>query len=94
MKKVSFPKGFKSNKTQTKSLAIKRVPTDITDKEFQKFLYLNKITYAKAERLKSKKDGRVLPIFQQEINDPVKVEALISRNLVCNVTGIAYKVKC
>ena len=91
--KVSLPKAFQANKTQTKSLAIKGVPTDITDKEFQEFLNLNKINYAKAERLKSKTDGRILPIFQLEINDPTEAEALISQNLVCNVTGIVYKVE-
>ena len=71
---------------------MKGVPTDITANEFKEFLDLNKITYAKAERLKSKKDGRVLPIFQLEISDPAEAEALLSQNLVCNVTGIAYKV--
>ena len=91
--KVSLPKVFQTNKTPNKSLAIKGIPTDITDVEFREFLDLNKINYAKADRLKSKKDGRVLPIFQLEINDPAKVEALISQNLVCNVTGIVYKVE-
>ena len=41
--------------------------------------------------LKSQKDGRVLPIFQLEITDPTEAEALISQNLVCNVTGIVFK---
>ena len=70
---------------------IKGVQTDITDKEFQEFLDLNKINYAKAECIKGKKDGRVLPIFQLEINDPTEAKALIFQNLVCNVTGIVYK---
>ena len=59
--KVSLLKAFQTNKVQTKSLAIKGVPTNITDTEFLEFLYLNKISYA--ECLKSKKDRRVLPIF-------------------------------
>ena len=42
-------------KAQTKCLAVKGVPVDITDSEFQEFLDLNKINCAKAERLKSKK---------------------------------------
>ena len=88
--KVSLPKTFQTNKTQTKSLAIKGVPTDITDIEF---LDLNKISYAKAERLKSKKDGRVLPIFRLEINDPTETEAPLLQNLVCQVTGIVYRVE-
>ena len=53
--KVSLPEAFQTNKVQTKSIAIKGVPTDITDTEFLEFLDLNKINYAKAERLKSKK---------------------------------------
>ena len=88
--KVSLPKAFQANKTQTKNLVTKGVPTDITDKEF---LDLNKINHTKAECLKSKKDGRVLPIFQLEINDPTKSETLLSQNLICQVTGIVYKVE-
>ena len=91
--KISLPKAFQTSKVSTKNLAIKGVPTDITEAEFKEFLDLNKISYAKAERLKSKKDGRVLPIFQLEITDPDEAEALISQNLVCNITGIVYKVE-
>ena len=61
--------------------------------EFKEFLDLNKISYAWAKRLKSKKDGRVLPTFQLEITDPTEAEALLSQNLACNVTGIVYKVE-
>ena len=91
--KASLPKAFQANKQQTKSLAVKGVPTDVSDSEFIEFLDLNKITFAKAERLKSKKNGRVLPIFRLEISDPTVAEALISQNLVCHVTGIVYKVE-
>ena len=90
--KVSLPKAFQT-KTQSKSLAIKGVPTDITDQEFLEFLDLNKINYAKAERLISKNNGRVLPIFKLEINDPTEAEAFISQNLACNVTGKVYRVE-
>ena len=92
--KVSLPKDFQTKKVQTKSLPVKGVPADKTDSEFHEFLDLNKINYAKAERLKSKTagktDGRVLPIYQLEINDPTEAETLISQNLVCNVTGIVH----
>ena len=91
--KISLPKAYQTNKVPNKRLAVKGVPTDITEAEFKEFLDLNKISYAKAERLKSKKDGRVLSIFQLEITDPTEAEALISQNLVCNVTGIVYKVE-
>ena len=90
--KITLPKAYQLNRSQNKSLAIKGVPTDITDDEFREFLNLNKISYAKADRLKSKKDGRVLPIFQLKISDPDEAEALLSQNLMCNVTGIVCKV--
>ena len=67
--RVSLPKAYQTTQTKKKCLAVKGVPTDITANEFTEFLDLNKITYAKAERLKSKKDRRVLPIFQLEISD-------------------------
>ena len=91
--KISLTKAYQINKVPTKSLVVKRVPTDITVSEFKEFLDQNKLSYAKAERLKSKKDGRVLPIFQLEITDPAEAEALLSQNLACNVTGIVYKVE-
>ena len=91
--KVSLPKAYQITQKKNKSLAVEGVPTDITANEFKEFLDLNKITYAKAERLKSKKDGRLLSIFQLEISDPAEAEALLSQNLVCNITGIVYKVE-
>ena len=90
---VSLPKAYQITQKKNKCLMVKGVPTDITANEFKEFLDLNKITYAKAERLKSKKDGRVLPIFQLEIRDPAEAEALLSQNLVCNVTEIVHKVE-
>ena len=41
----------------------------MSQKDFKEFLDLNKIIYAKAERLTSKKDGRVLQMFKMEIKD-------------------------
>ena len=90
---VSLPKAYQIAKQINKCLVVKGVPTDITDEDFKEFLDLNKISYAKAERYKSKKDGSVLPMFQLEISDPAKAEALLSQNLMCNVTGIVHKVE-
>ena len=64
--KVSLPKAFQTNKVQTESLAVKEVPTNIAETDFEAFL---------------------------DLNNPDEVEALISQNLVCNVTGIVYKVE-
>ena len=91
--RISLPKAYQIRQKQNKCLAVKGVPTDITETDFKEFLNLNKICYAKAEGLKSKKDGRVLPIFQLELSDPAEAEALLSQNLMCNITGIVYKVE-
>ena len=61
--RISLPKAYQITQKQNKCLAVKGVPTNITETDFKEFLDLNKICYAKAERLKSKKDGRVLPSF-------------------------------
>ena len=91
--RISLPKAYQISQKQNKCLAVKGVPTDITETDFKEFFDLNKICYAMAERLKSKKDGRVLPIFHLELSDPAEAEALLSHNLMCNVTGIVYKVE-
>ena len=91
--RISLPKAYQILQEQNKRLAVKGVPTDITEANLREFLDLNKISYANAERLKSKKDGRVLPIFQLELSNPAEAEALLSQNLMCNVTGIVYKVE-
>ena len=72
---------------------VKGVPTEVSEKVFKEFLDLNKIIYAKAERLTSEKDGRVLQMFKLEIKDEAEAGALISQNLTCHITGIIYKVE-
>ena len=69
------------------------MPAEVTEQEFKEFLDLNKINYAKAERLTSIKDGRVLEMFKLEIKDDTEVEALITENLTCPMTGIIYRVE-
>ena len=91
--RVSLPKAYQITRQKNKCLVVKGVHTDLTDEDFKEFLDLNKISYAKAERYKSKKDSRVLPMFQLEISDPADAKALLSQNLMCNVTGILYKVE-
>ena len=89
--KISFPKAYQTAEPK-KSLVVKGVPTEVTEQEFKDFLDLNKINYAKAERLISKKDGRVLKFFKLEIKDDTEAEALITENLTCPITGIVYRV--
>ena len=90
--KISFPKAYQSTQPK-KTLVIKGVPAEVSEQEFKEFLDLNKINYAKVERLISRKDGQVLKIFKLEIKDDTEAEALISDNLTGPVTGIIYRVE-
>ena len=90
--KISLPKAYQSTQPK-KTLVVKGVPAEVSEQEFKEFLDLNKINYAKADRLISRKDGRVLEIFKLEIKDDTEAEALISDNLTCPVTGIIYRVE-
>ena len=90
---ASLPKAYQTAKTASKTLVVKRVPTEVSEKDFKEFLDLNKIIYAKTERLTIKKDGRVLQMFKLEIKDEAEAEALISQNLISHITGIIYKVE-
>ena len=78
-------------KAKNKTLIVKGAPTEFTDDEFKEILDSNKIQYAKAERIKSRRDGRSLQMFQLKLKDPAEVEAIISENLTCPQTGIIFK---
>ena len=52
--KISLPKAYETAKPK-KSLVVNGVPGEVTKQEFKEFLDHNKINYAKAERLTSKK---------------------------------------
>ena len=79
------------NKEKSKTLVVKGVPTELTNDEFKQVLDHNKIKHAKAERMKSKRDGRMLQMFQMELSDPA--EAIISSKITCPQTGIIFKVE-
>ena len=72
---------------------VKGVPAEVTEQDFNKFLDLNKINYAKAEKLTSKKDGKVLEMFKLEMKDNTNTEALITENLACPMTSIFCRVE-
>ena len=90
--KISLPKAYQTAKPK-KSLVVKGVSAEVTEQEFKEFLDLDKINYAKAERLTGKKDGRVLEIFKLEIKDDTEAKALITETLTCPITGIIYSVE-
>ena len=53
---ANLPKAYQTAKTASKPLVVKGVPTEVSEKDFKEVPDLNKISYAKAERLTSKKD--------------------------------------
>ena len=82
--KISLPKAYLTAKPK-KSLVIKGVPVEVTEQEFKEFLDLKKINYAKAERLTSKKNGRVLEMFKLETKDNTEANY---RKLTCPIITI------
>ena len=69
------------------------MPIEFTNDEFKQILDHNKIKHTKAERMKSRRDGRSLHMFQIELSDPAEAEAIISNNITCPQTGIIFKVE-
>ena len=63
--KISLPNAYQ-NKEKSETLIVKGVLTEFTNEEFKKVLDHNKIKHAKAERMKSRRDGRMLQMFQIE----------------------------
>ena len=69
------------------------MPTEFADDKFKEILDTNKMQYNKAEHMKSKRNGRLLQIFQLELKNPAESKALISENLMCPQSGIIFKVE-
>ena len=69
------------------------MPTEFTNDEFKQILDHYKIKHAKAERMKSRRDGRSLQMFQIELSNHAETEAIISNNITCPQTGIIFKVE-
>ena len=90
--KISSPKPYQM-KEKSKTLVAKGVPAKFTDNECKEILDSNKMQYAKAERMKSRRDGRSIQMFQIELKDPGEGEAIISENLTCPQIGIIFKVE-
>ena len=90
--KISLPKAYQ-NKGKSKTLIVKGVPTEFTNEEFKQVLDHNKIKHAKVERMKSRRDGRMLQMFQTELSDPAEAEAITSNKITCPQTGIIFKVE-
>ena len=90
--KISLPKAYQI-KEKSKTLVVKEAPTEFTNDELKEILDYNKIQHAKAERMKSRRDGRSLQMFQIELKDPAEAEAIISKNITCPQIEIIFKVE-
>ena len=92
--KVSLPRSYHSaNAKKEKILVFKGVSNNVKIKDFKELLDFNKITHAEAERMKSKRSCRDLPFIKIKCDDAKQTEALISGGLVCQKTGIIFKVE-
>ena len=89
---ISLQKAYQT-KDKSKTLVVKGVPTEFTNDEYKQVLDHNQIKHAKAERMQSKRDGRILQMFQIELSDPAEAEAIISSKITCPQTGIIFKVE-
>ena len=63
---------------KSKFVVFKGVSYRISLDESKEQLDFNKITYAEAERMKSKNSGKELPFIKLKCDDPEQAEAIIS----------------
>ena len=92
--KMSLPKSYHSaDAKKDKILVFKGVSNKISLEDFKLVLDFNKITHAEAERMKSKRTGRDLPFIKVKCDNPKQAEELISGGLICQKTGIIFKVE-
>ena len=89
--KVSLPKSYHSaDASKSRYFVFKGVFNNILVNEFKELLDFNKITHA--DRMKSKRSGKDLPFIKIKSDNPKQAEALPSRGLVCQKTGIIFMV--
>ena len=91
--KVSLPRSYQSaDATKGDVFVFEGVSSNVTLDDFKELLDYNKIAHAEAERIKSKRSGRYLPFIKIKCDNIKQAEALISGRLVCQKTGIIFKV--
>ena len=92
--KMSLPKLYHSaDAKKDKVLVFKGVSNNISPEDFKELLDFDKITHAETERMKSKRTGRDLPFIKIKCDNPKQAKALISGGLICQKTGIIFKVE-
>ena len=92
--KVSLPKSYHAaDAAKEKILVFQGVSDNVTLDDFKDLLDYNKITHAEAEIMKSKRSGRDLHFIKIKCDNVKQAEALILGRLVCQKTGINFKVE-
>ena len=92
--KVSLPKSYHSaDASESEFLVFKGVSINVTINDFKELLDFNKINHAKAEGMKSKRSGKELLFIKIKSDNPKQAEALIVAGLVCQKTGIIFRVE-
>ena len=66
---------------------------NISVNEFKELLDFNKINHAEAEQMTSKRSGKDLPFIKIKSDKPKQAEALLLGGLVCQKTGIIFRVE-
>ena len=91
---MSLPKSYHSADTsKSKYLMFKGVSNNISVNEVKEVLDFSKITHAEAERIKSKRSGKDPPFIKMKSDNPKQAKALLLGGLVCQKTGIIFRVE-
>ena len=72
---ASLPKAYQTAKTASKTLVVKGMPTEVSEKDFKEFLDLNKIIYVWL----IKKMAESYKWLNLEIKDEAEAETLIRK---------------
>ena len=90
---VSLPTYYHSaDATKGKVFVFKRASDNVTLDDFKELLEYNKITHAEAEIMKSSRSGTDLLFIKIKCGNIKQAEALICGGLLCQKTGIIFKV--
>ena len=91
---MSLPKLYHfSDASKNKYLMFKGVSNNISVNEFKELLDFNKITHAEAERMKPRRSRKDLPFIKIKSDNPKQTGALLLEGLVCQKTGIIFRVE-
>ena len=91
---MSYHKSYHSaDARKVRLLIFKGVSRNISLEDFKELLDFNRITHDEAETMTSKRTGRDLPFINIKCDNPKQAEVLTSGRLICQKTGIIFKVE-